>query len=300
MNILYIIGNGFDLWHELPTSYSDFYIHAQALLDELENYYSFDSRQNYPWHDFENALGDFDPDLFFDFYNEVDVSSEDFRPKDIYGLEDEITEQANQHVANIQEAFFDWAANIDTSRAEKKISFYPGARFINFNYTPTLQSTYEISDTSVFHIHGSANRDKELIFGHGQRIYEPPELDENGDSNRDMFSDAQDNARYPLHALKKPVKQVLEKSEEYFKSLHDIGTVIIIGHSLSSIDLPYFQCVSVNANMAEWVVCSYTAEESASHRKALINCGIAKEKINTITYDDLQLFSENLLKQLNH
>jgi hypothetical protein len=39
MTTLYIIGNGFDLWHGLPTGYGDFYEHAKEALDEMEAYY---------------------------------------------------------------------------------------------------------------------------------------------------------------------------------------------------------------------------------------------------------------------
>ena len=60
MTNLYIIGNGFDLWHGLPTSYREFYEFAQDTLDELGNYYLFDLSVHEPWHDFENALAAFE------------------------------------------------------------------------------------------------------------------------------------------------------------------------------------------------------------------------------------------------
>lgn len=43
MTKLYIIGNGFDLWHGPPTGYDNFYIFTKELLDEMENYYIFDT-----------------------------------------------------------------------------------------------------------------------------------------------------------------------------------------------------------------------------------------------------------------
>jgi len=56
MNTLYVIGNGFDLWHGLPTSYRQFYEFAKDTLDELEEHYLFDPNDDVPWYDFENAL----------------------------------------------------------------------------------------------------------------------------------------------------------------------------------------------------------------------------------------------------
>ena len=42
MSVLYIIGNGFDLEHGLPTSYLAFRSYAGESLSILEEYFSFD------------------------------------------------------------------------------------------------------------------------------------------------------------------------------------------------------------------------------------------------------------------
>jgi hypothetical protein len=288
MNTLYIIGNGFDLWHGLPTSYGEFYEFSRNILTELETYYSFDSNDNTPWHDFENALGAYDPDLFFDFYNEVDVTSDDFRPKDLYGLEDELTEQTDIHVSTIRETFIDWINQIDISPAKQQMSFPKDAQFITFNYTSTLQSIYEIETSRVLHIHGRAETLDELIFGHGENIVEPPEFDEDGENTHDMFSDAQGAARYPLYALKKPVDTVLARNEHYFQQINNIDQIVVIGHSLNKIDHPYFSRIANCAPNAHWTLCCYTEDEEETHTRNLIECGVQPDNINVITYDDLQ------------
>ena len=56
MSILYIIGNGFDLYHGLPTSYKDFYEFGKDLLDEIEEFYKLDISSATPWSDFEKAF----------------------------------------------------------------------------------------------------------------------------------------------------------------------------------------------------------------------------------------------------
>lgn len=202
MSKLYIIGNGFDLWHNLPTSYREFYEFAKDILDELEEYYLFDPDVDVPWYDFENTLGTFDADGFFDLHNEIDVQAEDFRPSFVYGLEDELAQETERHVAVIRDAFIDWVYQIDESQATKNMQFNDNAIFINFNYTSTLQVVYGIEDKNILHIHGCANKHHDLIFGHGKDIISIPEVDENGDSNRTMFSDAESAAAHPLHALK--------------------------------------------------------------------------------------------------
>lgn len=288
MSTLYIIGNGFDLWHKLPTSYSDFYNFAKDTLDKLENYYSFDLNEHQPWHNFETALGAFDADSFFDFHNEVDITSDDFRPRDVYGLEDELTEQTDIHVSIIREAFNEWISSIDISEASRKMEFAPNSKFITFNYTSTLQTIYGIEQARVFHIHGRADTHDELIFGHGRTIFETPEFDEDGESTRHIFSDAEGAAMYPLYALKKPVDDVLSKNESYFEKLADINEVFIIGHSLNSIDRPYFQRINKFAKAAEWTICCYSEAERQSLVQRLIDSGVNQKQIKTIMYEELQ------------
>ncbi|MEO3877961.1 bacteriophage abortive infection AbiH family protein [Rheinheimera fenheensis] len=282
---LYIVGNGFDLWHELPTSYWDFSEFAYGLLSEIENYYALDFNHYNPWHDFENALGAFDPDAFFDSYNEIDVSADNFRPSFIYGLEDEITEQTNTHVDTIRKAFTDWVNHIDVSKAIAKLNFPEYSLFMSFNYTSTLQAVYGIDGNRILHIHGNSENLDELIFGHGEEIHESPAYDENGEPTGDMFSDARGNARYPLYALKKPVDEVLARHQDYFDKLHNIENVIVIGHSLNKIDHPYFRKINQVASNANWTVVYYPEEQESDFIQSLIDCGVNPERIRCYEYD---------------
>lgn len=285
---LYIIGNGFDLWHELPTSYDCFYKFAKEILDELEQYYSFDMSHQGLWYDFEKSLGYFDWYRFYEAHNNIDLESKSFRPSEVYGLEDDLTEQADHYVEAIRESFREWVEGINISTAERKLIFPYDASFITFNYTSTLQSIYGISDERVFHIHGHADKFNELIFGHGETIEEESEWDENGNSNRSMFSDSEGAAKYPFYALQKPVGKVLEKSHKLFDSLGKINEILVIGHSLNKIDLPYFKKLVACVPNAQWVVCYYKEKEKSHYIEALLKCGVLNENIRTCTYADLQ------------
>ncbi len=285
---LYIIGNGFDLWHGLPTGYDCFYAFAKEMLDELENYYSFHVAHKGPWCDFENSLGCFDWLQFYEAHNHIDVASESFRPSEVYGLEDALIEQADHHVEAIREFFREWVEEIDISVAEIKLAFPQDARFITFNYTSTLQSIYGISDEWVFHVHGRADKFDDLIFGHGETMEEEPELDESGDSNRTMFSDAEGAAKYPFYALQKPVSEVLEKNREFFDSVGYVSEIIVVGHSLNKIDLPYFSKLAACAPNARWLVCCYEEADEVHHVEELVNCGARRESVRACTYADLQ------------
>lgn len=294
MEILYIIGNGFDLWHGLPTDYSKFHEYAAHHLNELEQFMNFERDLKSPWSDFENSLGKFNSHEFYDAHNFIDVSDESFKPSMAFGLEDDLTEQADDLVSSTQSQFREWIDSIDIGAAEPKFRFrFPGS-FISFNYTDTLQDIYEISDENIFHIHGNSRRYDELIFGHGELIEEEPELDANGDSNRHMFSDAEAAAKYPLYAFKKPVSDILNRNINYFEALHKIDVVVVIGHSLNRIDLPYIKKVAEVAQGARWIVSHFTQMEGTSHLERLEACGVTSSQVTLCEIDDVSVILESM------
>jgi hypothetical protein len=187
-------------------------------------------------------------------------------------------------IESIRELFRQWISDIDLSGAKPKIAFDWNSKFLTFNYTETLQCVYEIPDTKVFHIHGSAKADDDLIFGHGESCNEEPEVDENGESNRTMFTDAEGAAKYPFYALQKRVLDVIDGSSEYFSSLHDIKNIVVIGHSLNKIDLPYFQEVAKKTPDCPWLVYCHEKSDCEHHRSQLIQCGVNALRIETCAY----------------
>jgi hypothetical protein len=287
MATLFLIGNGFDLWHGLPTSYDHFYEFARDTLKEIENYYLLDFSHANPWHDFENDLGTFSWSKFYDAHNELDPDDEGFRPSFAFGLEDSLVEQADLHVNAIRDCFQEWVTSIDISTTERKLDFLQDPTFITFNYTSTLETTYGIEDYKVLHIHGRAETYDELIFGHGETMEEKLELDEHGDSNRTMFSDAESSAKYPFYALQKPVSELLDKLQKFLNPREPFQEIIVIGHSLNKIDLPYFKILNEQSPDAIWKICLYNRNEQEHHIKALVNCGVSCKKIHTFGYQDL-------------
>ncbi|MBA3023184.1 MAG: bacteriophage abortive infection AbiH family protein [Gammaproteobacteria bacterium] len=289
MSELWVIGNGFDLWHQLPTRYSDFYQFAKSTLNEVENYYDHELEHGGPWCDFENSLGNFLWSEFFDAHNHIDADAEDFRPSFVYGLEDELTEQADQIVEAIKESFREWIQGINISGVVRQLELPDDALFVSFNYTSTLEEIYGIEVERILHLHGRAAVFDDLIFGHGDTIEGEPELDENGDSNRTMFTDAENAAKYPFHALKKPVPEVLEKNKKFFDSLEHITEITVVGHSLNRVDLPYFRKLAESAPHAHWRVCCFSEDERIHHVEQLANCGVSRDSIRICSYAELQV-----------
>lgn len=285
MKTLYIIGNGFDLYHGLPTSYSDFYHFAEELLDDISEYYHVNCYGVKLWSGFEEVLGEY---YFEAFRGELpDTMREDFKYRELNGTYDEVVERADNYVEELKDSFQRWVEQINIGIAERKILLAEDSRFITFNYTSTLQAIYGISDKDVLHIHGSAAKFDDLIFGHGKTMAEEPEFDENGDVTHTIFSDIDATAKYPFYALKKPVDEILDKYKDYFNSLKDILEVIILGHSINAIDWPYFKAISKNAPNANWTYClpdNETQEEKNIYLSRLCSCGILRDRIKFVRY----------------
>lgn len=290
MEILYVIGNGFDLWHELPARYTDFYKFSKCELDELEQYLISDAGSDNPWSNFESYLGKFDWRRFYDSHNEIDVLDESFKPSMAYCLKDDLREQADNLVYSITSKFQAWIDSVAIDDASKKFNFNSKGLFLSFNYTSLLQIVYGINDDRVIHIHGSARRYERLIFGHGESMEEEPELDKNGDSSRTMFTDAEGAAKYPFHAFQKPVVDILDNNFDFFESLKNVKDVYVIGHSLNDIDLPYFKNISDMAQDSNWIVSKYSEGERENHIEQLKKCGVSLDRIRLCSIDDISTY----------
>lgn len=166
MAVLYIIGNGFDRFHKLPTAYCNYreylkdeypdlikeYESFPFLLDRIEDADRWTDIESSLELDYEKCLEDalqtYPLDLKQDNpgWNDpqIDLEVQTRFIKDFTG-----------------EFFFKWISSIDVERAKGFVSFNPDAVFITFNYTETLEKRYSIDDSKVLHIHGSV-RDVEV------------------------------------------------------------------------------------------------------------------------------------------
>lgn len=296
MKTLYVIGNGFDRHHKLPTSYSDFYQEYHELLDGLSDYFP-NNINEHPWYEFEKNLGKYDAEIVFSECNHLDIGDEKFKLSMLYGLEDELAEQTENIVSNLQDAFSEWinSIEIEPGKIVERLNLESNSSYLSFNYTTTLEKIYDISRESILYIHGCAERYDDLIFGHGLDIDEEPEFDENGESLRTPFSDSIASSRYPLSALKKPVVDIINKNSAFFSSLYNLEHVLILGHSISCIDHPYFIKIKENvSDNCKWVVSYHTDEEIEKHMRNLSACGIEMRNIILLPISGLNSYFKNI------
>ena len=284
MTVLYVIGNGFDLFHDLPTRYTSFREHSGSKLSDLESYFNFDLDDDNMWWNFENKLGDFDDRLFYD---EHCLNDQCESWGEAQGVADDISEWADRLVNEISESFESWIESIDVSSARPLLKIDRCARYLSFNYTSVLQHVYGVPACQVNHIHGSVSGGGPIIFGHGNEIQDEPELDANGDSNRTMYTDAENAAKIPLYALKKNVSEIIRENRNYYRSLSDITNIVIIGHSLNLIDMQYFVELIKCTSEVNWLVSYYSKDEVYHHRAQLINAGVPDTRIKTFPASEI-------------
>lgn len=290
MKTLYIIGNGFDLHHKLPTEYKDFnnfVINNQtSLKDEFEEYFSFSLKDNL-WSDFEKDLGTFDYEYFFDKINNIDVMEENFKFSWTFDLGDELNQETDKLVNQIRRAFESWIEEINLDSLENTLIFDNDASFLTFNYTLTLEKVYQIPASKIFHIHGDTEKGN-LIFGHNKTIDKKPELDENGDSNRTLFSDSESIAKYPFNAFCKPVYNIIQENQLYFEKLKSVKRIFVLGHVLDVVDIPYFKEILKHTKNTVWNVSFFCQNEKEKHLTTLQNIGINKNSIAMFQLEELQ------------
>jgi len=112
MTKLYIIGNGFDKYHKLPTGYDDFHKFIINNYTDIENifqeYFQLGANEDGLWSNFGSDLGTFRWKSFFDEKNNIDIQDEIFKPSFTYGLEADLKHETDKLVDEIRKAFENW------------------------------------------------------------------------------------------------------------------------------------------------------------------------------------------------
>lgn len=244
INHLYIIGNGFDLYHGLPTGYGHFREYVKkhdSELDELVEKYYMPKRNGDFWSDFEDNLGNFDDDLLREYGQKYleDYGCENWKDAFHHDYQFELNTVINKITQGLHNSFVDWLSQISFNGVKQQaITLDKDAYYLTFNYTRTLEKVYNIPRQNILHIHGTymGNDNDEIIYGHGGRLYtidkdiEDPRIEEGERIIRDYFD-----------TTAKPVKQIIHKYRKFFyKMVIDATNVTIIGHSMNDIDYPYF------------------------------------------------------------
>lgn len=249
MKRLFIIGNGFDLAHKLPTSYADYrewlkqyYPQFLEVLEEIYCYSSYVDEETL-WSEFEQALGMFDiEEIFNNLSAELDFD-EDHMFRTSANIEDYFEELGNIITDNFQISLKEWLISVDNLHISplERYTFTEGDNFLSFNYTNTLERLYGINSAHILHIHGYLNNDHELTIGYKDDGLSKFDIDPDGY----VFEENAKNSIYTaLYQLRKDPKRILNQHKEKILSfLDNISEVNVIGFSYSKIDFEYFEFI---------------------------------------------------------
>lgn len=253
---LVIIGNGFDMWQNLDTSYHDFrkyYLsHRNEILKRLRIKNKLVKKiygESCNFTDVELIYGDpFDIcDLDYDFWNSFEISLDKLNAEQLnlfFGKEKKELKQMYKSIKNanriLSEAFSNWIATITIDNVDSGFRFKENCFFINFNYTSTLEKRLGVDEGDVFHIHGNAEDPESIIFGHASHPQEPePFLYKLGGRFRGLFlietllyqTDKHVRDNISLLCMAMALSGI---------SAEDIKDIYVLGHSLGSVDFEYF------------------------------------------------------------
>ena len=233
---LYVIGNGFDVFHNIPSRYSNFYHWLKSkgedeFVSKMEEFFPAIVDGEYLlWKDFEKALGEYDLNKIFDDATKGLDKRLDERVK--YAAHNQLEPVTSQIKPMIQK----WIRQIDLSRIVPKLDLPKESWYLTFNYTLTLEDVYEIAPDRICHIHDSIN-DSKIIVGHNNLV----NIDNIGDNNYEWYEEAskKDIARIMNDFVKNPY-EIKRNHELFFDRIRGLKRIVVLGHSVSDIDEAYY------------------------------------------------------------
>lgn len=298
MKKLFVIGNGFDLAHKLPTSYDNFkeYLYNTYNVDESIQFiapegsiapdgelvydddhvagfiiYMISYVEGLKWRDLEYSVGMLEFDELFDGLPvEYDREGDYHDWRNVY-IKQDFASNLVEPLTRIKKLFKDWINTISISSRTKPIKNFkllidPNDVFLSFNYTETLEVLYGVKD--VCHIHGSIH--EKIHFGHGDDYNKYDEYQSKYIGAENYLTD--------IHrSLRKDTDKALEEHIDFFNNLcNDIDKVYSFGFSYSKVDETYISeiCKRIDTKNIIWYLNDYDDESTRREYEATIRrCG---------------------------
>lgn len=288
---LHIIGNGFDLAHDLKTSYGDFREWILSHKDDfpINEFFleeAFGCSNDELWSNFETVLGRMDPltylkGVYSEYKNE---EMEDQSEK----VSSYVMSNFGSTFENVIEGFGQWARYINVAEAESKIrelenlfQFDTKGLFVNFNYTNTLERVYQIPRQSILHIHGDAeDKHSQIIVGHDTdyKQYEQPletYIDKIGVLN---YSDIKPFLIQDLVNIRKPINQKVGECNCFLKD-KEIDSVVVMGLSYGDVDIPYLENIAELYPKASWTLSVHSEKDEDKAKTMIQKLGVSAKLV---------------------
>lgn len=292
---LFIIGNGFDIGHELPTQYWDFRTYLENMYPDFlyvfeEHYYIYprmsdEKKDVLLWNELETNLANIDEDVIIENGVSVDM---DLEGGDV-GIEDTLYQYFSDeysYIERLAKYLKQWVRTIKIRDTQKKSSLITNdSVYITFNYTAVLENVYGISPSKITHIHGSLRQyDIEPVLGHGNQERIERILEKRIEAERLFDEKWTSICRVVEDYYKRTYKDVNRYAIRLPRlDAKNIDGIYVIGHSLAGVDRTYFNRIdNLTMRSLTWKVYYYRPDEKDKLRINLIDAGIDSDRIELV------------------
>jgi hypothetical protein len=291
---LVIIGNGFDIAHGIPSNYHAFRDHIKH---ENTNLYEtlIELGGEDVWGDLEENLAKLDLERIVDAAIAETIEFDRSPKNDRYNysaarsIENRLNRISESITADLQIELKKWIRFIDNEPIHKTFAAPTDADcIITFNYTSTIERAYDYHPLKTYHIHNKIDsyweqfecspsesneydytpiEDVPLVFGHGiEDIQRPANFHipcaDYGYDAQILIQSSYNNACGIFNKSFKDTSRPKMVLKSFLKSIGKIDSILIIGHSLSSVDIEYFKIISDHAQPDATYDITYFGEEN--------------------------------------
>lgn len=259
---LFIIGNGFDRWQGMSTSYDEFKSYYKQNIRDVTRKLHIKTKTNKKGElitPVEMVYGNsFNPttlptEFFWNFELSTalldDQNINKYFGKSKRGLQ-HLQETVDQAQKILQKIFCDWINSVEITAGNAGYHFDDSCYFINFNYTDTLIKRFGVNPENEYHIHGEANDPESIIFGHSTH----PETAFSELINQKFIrkldgkkSERLQGLYFIENTLYETDKHVQDNIDDLCEvmtlngiHIEDFTDIYVLGHSFSEPDFEYF------------------------------------------------------------
>ena len=288
MNKLFIIGNGFDIAHDIPSRYKDFkkycMLYLSEMYDKLNRYYD-DSEKL--WSDFEREMPNINKNALFD-WAIINNDGWNKNSKDYYRFVDDVRNEVD-YVEGIKIDFTEWIQSIKFDNVKRKYKLSKDDFYLTFNYTMTLENVYVIPKDNICHIHGKVDENfPQLIIGHNMKN---SEVDEMFNSDNDLENEVCTEVANMVKGWRKDTESIINKNIGFFKRLNAIESIYIFGHSMGDTDLPYFEALKNYAHKCrKWYISVFGIDDLKRKERVIRLLGLVN--VEFVHLDDFLITKE--------
>jgi hypothetical protein len=295
---LYVIGNGFDLHHEIPSEYRDFREFVQEcdsnLLRAVDDYLPVGD----DWSDLEQALADIDVDHVVEDLEQFMPSygADDWSDSGHHDFQYEVRRLTECLSIELRKQFGRWIRQVPiptpATTPHRLRTIDSTAFFLNFNYTSTLQNVYDVPNSRILHIHGRANlADSDLVLGHAWNPLQRPSLNHRRDiAEMDTrLIEANSIIDDYFAATFKPSARLIEEHRPFFEELRSLEEVEVLGHSISACDEPYYRALLAlpGVEATHWRLTRYPENDFQTLPARLLKLDVEANRITTCSWSDV-------------